>query len=199
VETFAQHIERVAVRVLAEFPPETVPDIYTVTFRIDSVDQDPRLPYLAIGYNTDGEVRRLLAAPSPPEAWEARWNYAYFPSSGLEGVRVAGHDPEHDPVGAQAHRREAAAQGLWYEDDDELTEEEIDWRGERLDGRFRDLCVDVARRLHAGGHVVTALGRPLPVILYDMFDPDAMFALTPAANPPDLITEFMTEDPASRT
>jgi hypothetical protein len=31
-----------------------------------------------------------------------------------------------------------------------------------------------------------------------MFDPDAMFALTAAANPANLITEFMTEDPAGR-
>ncbi|GAA4622111.1 hypothetical protein GCM10023196_012970 [Actinoallomurus vinaceus] len=198
METFRQHIERAAARALAEFPPEAVPDIYTVTFRIDSVDQDPRFPYLAIGYNTDGEVRRLSATASPSEAWEVRWSYAYFPPSGLEGVRVVGHDPDHDPAGAQAHRREAAAQGLWYEDD-ELTDEEINERDELLGRRFHELCVDVARHLHTGGHIVTALGRPLPVILYDMFDPDAMFALTAAANPADLITEFMTEDPASQT
>ncbi|MEV0404872.1 hypothetical protein [Actinoallomurus sp. NPDC050550] len=198
METFRQHIEQAAARALAEFPPETVPDIYTVTFRIDSVDQDPRFPYLAIGYNTDGEVRRMLATLSPSEAWEARWSYAYFPPSGLEGVRVAGHDPEHDPAGAQAHRREAAAEGLWYEDGDALTAEEIDRRDELLDRRFHELCVDVARGLHTGGHIVAALGRPLPVILYDMFDPDAMFALTAAANPADLITEFMAEDPAGR-
>jgi hypothetical protein len=189
--TFRQHIEQVAVRALAEFP--AVAEIYTVTFRIDSVDQDPRLPYLAIGYNTETEVARLLAAPNSPDAWEARWNYAYFPPSGLEGVRIAGHDPEHDPIGAELHRREAVAQGLWYEDADELSEQERDSRGERLDDRFHVLCVDVARQLHTDGHVAGALGRPLPVILYDMFDPDAMFALTKAANPIELVAEFLAE------
>lgn len=192
--TFRQHIEQVAVRALAEFPAESVPEIYAVTFRIDSVDQDPRFPYLAIGYNTETEVARLLAAPGPPEAWEARWNYAYFPPSGLEGVRIAGHDPEHDPVGAELHQREAVAEGLWYEDADGLAEQEQDERGERLDGQFRVLCVDVARRLHADGQILKVLGRPLPVILYDMFEPDEMFALTKAANPAELVAEFLTED-----
>jgi hypothetical protein len=193
--TFRQHIEQVAVRTLAEFPAESVSEIYTVTFRIDSVDQDPRFPYLAIGYNTETEVARLLGAPSPPDAWEARWNYAYFPSSGLEGVRIAGHDPERDPIGAELHRREAVAQGLWYEDADGLSEQERDGRGEQLDDRFHALCVDVARQLNTDGQIAKVLGRPLPVILYDMFNPDEMFDLTRAANPADLIAGFLTEDP----
>jgi hypothetical protein len=197
--TFRRHIEQVAVRALAEFPAKSVLDIYTITFRIDSVDQDPRFPYLAIGYNTETEVARLLAAPSPPQEWDARWNYPYFPPSGLEGVRIAGHDPEHDPIGAELHQREAEAQGLWYEDIDRLSEQERDERGERLDERFHELCVDLARQLHTEGQIVKALGRPMPVILYDMFNPDEMFALTKAANPAELITEFLTEDPEEHT
>lgn len=197
--TFRQHIEQVAVRTLAEFPAASASEIYTVTFRIDSVDQDPRFPYLAIGYNTETEVARLLAAPSSPEAWEARWSYAYFPPSGLEGIRIAGHDPEHDPIGAELHRREAVAQSLWYEDADELSEQDRDERDEQLDDQFHTLCVDVARQLHTDGQIVKVLGRPLPVILYDMFDPDEMFALTKAANPAELVTEFLTEDPEAQS
>ncbi|MGP3933381.1 hypothetical protein [Nonomuraea sp. KM88] len=192
--TFRQHLERVAVRALAEFPREAGSGIYVVTFRIDSVDQDPRFPYVAIGYNTEAEVARLLAEPSPPEAWEARWSYAYFPPSGLEGRRVVGHDPERDPAGAELHRREAVAQGLWYDDEDELSEHERDERGERLDQQFHGLCVDLARRLHADGRIVGTFGRALPVVLYDMFNPDEMFALTRAANPAELVAEFLAED-----
>lgn len=197
--TFRQHIEQVAVHTLAGFPAESVPDIYTITFRIDSVDQDPRFPYLAIGYNTEAEVARQLAAPNPPDGWEVRWSYAYFPPSGLEGVRVAGHDPERDPIGADLHRQEAVAEGLWYEDTDGLSEDELDERGERLDEQFHELCVDVARRLHVDGQIVKVLGRPLPVIIYDMFNPDEMFALTRAANPAELVAEFLTEDPERHT
>ncbi|MGW5738315.1 MULTISPECIES: hypothetical protein [Streptomyces] len=198
--SFWQHMESMAVRALAEFPGEVTGEIYAVTFRIDSVDQDPRFPYLAIGYNTESEAARQLAETGGAEPWEARWSYAYFPPSGLEGVRSIGHDPERDAVGSALHRDEAVARHLWYEDADEaeedgLSEEEQDERGEALAERFRELCVDLARHLHTSGQLVGALGRPLPVILYDMFDPDAMFAMTRAANPPELITEFLSEDP----
>lgn len=193
--TFREHMAQMTVRSLAEFREEPADGIYAVTFRIDSVDQDPRFPYLAIGYNTDAEVARLLAAPSPPDAWDARWNYAYFPPSGLEGIRIAGHHREHDPVGAELHQREAMAQGLWYEDGDELPDAERDARDERLDAEFHGLCVDLARQLHTGGRIAARLGRPVPVILYDMFQPDEMFALTRAANPADLVAEFLTQDP----
>ncbi|WP_181958074.1 hypothetical protein [Nonomuraea mesophila] len=194
--TFRRHREQMAARALAEFPDKS--DIYVVTFRIDSVDQDARFPYLAIGYNTETDVARLSAKANSLDAWEARWSYACFPPSGLEGHRVAGHDPEHDPAGAELHRREALAQGLWYEDDDELSEQQRDERDERLDQQFHELCVDLARWLHDGGRIVETLGRPLPVVLYDMFDPDEMFALTRAANPPELVEEFLTEDPETR-
>lgn len=192
---FRLHLGQVVARTLAEFPQEPASDIYVITFRIDSVDQDPRFPYLAIGYNTETEVSRLLAEQRGAERWETRWNYAYFPSSGLEGIRIAGHHAEHDPVGAELHRREAVAQGLWYEDEDSLSEQGRDERDERLAEQFHELCVDVARQLHEDGQIVGALGRPVPVILYDMFDPDEMFALTRAANPPELVTEFLEEAP----
>ncbi|GAB7110158.1 hypothetical protein JCM4814A_84730 [Streptomyces phaeofaciens JCM 4814] len=189
--TFREHMARMTVRALAEFPEEATRGIYAVTFRIDSVDQDPRFPYLAIGYNTEAEVARLLAEPNPPEPWEARWSYAYFPPSGLEGIRIAGHHREHDPDGAALHRREATAQGLWYEDDDELPDAERDMRDEHLDEEFHALCVDLARHLHTGHHIAARLGRPVPVILYDMFRPDEMFTLTGEANPTDLVAEFL--------
>ncbi|MEU2722314.1 hypothetical protein [Streptomyces smyrnaeus] len=188
--TFRQHMRQLAVNALAEFPDAAESGLYTVTFRIDSVDQDPRFPCLALGYNTEAEVARLLAEPNPPEPWEARWNYAYFPPSGLEGVRVIGHDEEHDPRGAALHRQEAAANGLWYEDD--APQHLQDERAELLDAEFHQLCVEVARQLHTDGDLVRALGRPVPVILYDMFDPEAMFALTRAANPPELAADFLS-------
>ncbi|MFG3115398.1 hypothetical protein ACGF4C_13420 [Streptomyces sp. NPDC048197] len=193
--TFREHMVQMAVRALEEFREEPASGIYAVTFRIDSVDQDPRFPYLAIGYNTDAEVSRLLATPSPPEPWDARWNYAYFPSSGLEGIRVCGHHRQLDPLGAELHRREAWAQGLWYEDGDALTGPERDARDERLDEGFHALCVDLARQLHTGGGITARLGRPVPVILYDMFQPDEMFTLTRAANPAELVAEFLSQDP----
>ncbi|MFI9251082.1 hypothetical protein [Streptomyces sp. NPDC053069] len=179
---FQEHIERAADEVVAAFPADS--GIYAVTFRIDSVDQDPRFPYLAIGYTTEADA--ATAQQTASDAWEARWSYAYFPKTGLDGVKTVGRDQD----GAELHRREAESRGLWYEDDDEPDDRDgmlVEW--------FYEVCVAAARHLHDSGRIVQTLGRPVPVILYDMFDPDAMFRLTSQANPAELITEFLTEDP----
>jgi hypothetical protein len=182
--TFRSHMETMAARALAEFPQDVVPEIYVVTFRIDSVDQDCRFPYLAIGYNTESAVAK--EAESAVDAWEARWNYAYFAPSGLEGVLIAGHDPVNDPQGAALHRQEAEERGLWSEDD--VPEEQQ----EQLCREFHSLCVDLACRLHADGTIVETLGRPVPIVLYDMFAPGEEFALTKAANPPELVEGYLS-------
>lgn len=179
---FQEHVERVADEVVGTFPANS--GIYAVTFRIDSVDQDPRFPYVAIGYTTEADAAESVEQAS--DAWEARWSYAFFPETGLEGVRIVGREPD----GAHAHRREAESRGLWYEDDDEP-----DDRHEQLVEWFYEVCVAAARHLHDSGRIAEVLGRPAPVILYDMFDPDAMFRLTSEANPAELVTEFMTQDP----
>ncbi|MFF5642651.1 hypothetical protein [[Kitasatospora] papulosa] len=177
-----EHVERITDEVVGGFPAGD--GIYAVTFRIDSVDQDPRFPYVAVGYTTEAYAAEHAALAS--DSWEARWSYASFPATGLEGVREVGRDP----AGAAAHRREAESRGFWYEDDDEP-----DGRDELLVEWLYEVCVGVARRLHGSGRIMEALGRPVPVILYDMFDPDAMFTLTSEANPAELVADFMSEAP----
>ncbi|MFF3431899.1 hypothetical protein [Streptomyces sp. NPDC002602] len=196
--TFRQHMQKGIVQELGEIPDALKPAIHAVTFRIDSVDQDPRLPYLAFGYLTEDHVDQQLNRADPPDEWEARWSYAYFPPSALEGVRVLGHDRVHDARGSELHHREAVAEGVWWEDGlpesesaDQDQDEDDEERAERLDAAFRALCVDLARELHEGGHLVAVLGRSVPVILYDMFAPDEMFELTRAANPPELVADFL--------
>ncbi|MFF3018907.1 hypothetical protein [Streptomyces sp. NPDC057939] len=210
--TFGEHLRERTVEALAGFPPAGGEGTYAVTFRLDSVDQDPRFPYLALGYVTEGAAH-VTDGAGPEDRWEARWSYAYFPPSGLEGIRVLGHDPDADPRGTELYRREVeeaeaqaggtegleGVEGLWDEDEpagDSRCSGDVydawDERAERLRSEFRDLCVGLARHLHDGGHLTAALGRAVPVILYDMFDPEDMFAMTRAANPAALITDFLS-------
>ncbi|RPK72042.1 hypothetical protein EES45_33745 [Streptomyces sp. ADI97-07] len=135
---FQEHVERVADDVVGEFPPDG--GIYAVTFRIDSVDQDPRWPYVAVGYTTEADAAEEAERLS--DSWESRWSYACFPETGLEGVRLVGRDPE----GVELHRREAESRGLWYEDDDEP-----DNYDSRLVEWFYEVCVRAAQRLHESG------------------------------------------------
>ncbi|UVT09534.1 hypothetical protein AY578_09630 [Streptomyces thermocarboxydus] len=53
-----------------------------------------------------------------------------------------------------------------------------------------DAVIDLARHLHADGVIERVLGRPLPVVVFDMARPGWEAHATEAANPPELIVDF---------
>ncbi|MGW0187504.1 hypothetical protein ACWDV7_17315 [Streptomyces sp. NPDC003362] len=192
-DTFAEHLARAATGVLERFPAGLRPEIYALSFRIWRVDGDERRPYVAIGYNTETQY---AAERRPEDPGEARWNYACWL---LDGFETLGSVPE-DPVGSALHQEEARAAGLWFEDPDEEgdggggfddDDDEIDVKSDLLRSHFYDTCVGLARTLHAEGHIERILGRPLPVVVFDMDCPGWEVEATEAANPPGLIREFL--------
>ncbi|MFJ7099708.1 hypothetical protein [Streptomyces albogriseolus] len=187
-ETFLAHLRTAAVGVLERFPAGLRPEIYALSFRIWRVDDDDRRPYVAIGYNTESQYER---EHTPGDDGEARWNYAYWL---LEGFEILGNVPE-DPVGSQVYVEEVRSLGAWYDGafdlDRVLGDEDGAARAGLLRAHFRDAVIDLARHLHADGVIERVLGRPLPVVVFDMAHPGWEAHATEAANPPELIEEFM--------
>ncbi|MBJ6632232.1 hypothetical protein H4N47_10510 [Streptomyces sp. I5] len=64
-------------------------------------------------------------------------------------------------------------------------------RAELLRAHFCDAVIDLARHLHADGVIERVLGRPLPVVVFDMSRPGWEAHATEAANPPELTEDFM--------
>ncbi|MFF7752861.1 hypothetical protein ACFZCP_27270 [Streptomyces sp. NPDC007971] len=181
-EDFPAHLLEAATGVLERFPEELKPEIYALSFRIWRVDDDDRRPYVAIGYNTETQYER---EKRPEDPGEARWNYACWL---LDGFEMLGNVPE-DPAGARLYAAEVEDLGLWFEDDD--SEEDQDIRRELLQEHFAGACIELARRLHADGRIEKVLGRPLPVVIFDMYCPGWELEATEAANPPALIEDFV--------
>ncbi|WP_206664059.1 hypothetical protein [Thermomonospora catenispora] len=186
------HLWRAGERAVESVPEELRGDVYVVSFRIShgehSIRTDdftyPYDPYLAIGYNTEEHCRRMVDETSAEED-EARWSYAYML---LEEAPPIGHHPD-DPVGTELYLAEVASLGLWY-DPRELSEEEIAKRSQALIDHFDDLVIGLARHLHDSGHLEKVFGRPLPIVVFDMFRPIEGEA-TAAANPPELIADYL--------
>ncbi|MFC9464780.1 hypothetical protein [Streptomyces coelicoflavus] len=182
---FQAHVVRGVRHLVEAFPAGLRPDIYVVSLRVDHVDQDPRFPYVAVGYNTCREVRRVLADECSHEG-TAAWEYAYWP---LEGFARVGHVAE-DGTGRALHLAEARAEGLWYEEDEE-DEEGDEERDDRLVRGFDIVCTAAARSLHADGCLHRVFGRSLPVVLFDMDRPGWEVEATEAVNPPGVIDGFL--------
>ncbi|MFF9133726.1 hypothetical protein [Streptomyces sp. NPDC014806] len=204
-DRFQQHLRQAAAGVLARFPAADVPEIYALSFRIWRLDDD-RHPYVAIGYNTESQYARERRAEDPGEA---RWNYACWL---LDGFEMLGNVPE-DPAGSALFVERAKELGLWYDDgpgdpalpeaardeqdgtsgdeQDGMSCDEEDGTSEGLWEYFADACTGLARHLHASGLIEEILGRPLPIVVFDMDCPGWEVEATEAANPPGLITGFL--------
>ncbi|MCM1970754.1 hypothetical protein [Streptomyces sp. G1] len=188
---FTEYLRNAALNVLRRFPERLVPEIYALSFRVWRVDDDDRRPYVAIGYNTESQYERERR---PEDPGEARWNYACWL---LDGFETLGSAPE-DPVGGPLYEAEVRRLGLWFEEDQER--EEVETRRELLQLHFDDAVLGLARHLHQSGAIASVLGRPLPVVIFDMYRPGWEVEATEAANPPELIADFLAwqraqEDP----
>ncbi|RPE41593.1 hypothetical protein EDD90_4683 [Streptomyces sp. Ag109_O5-1] len=181
-EDFRAHLLEAATGVLERFPQELRSEIYALSFRIWRVDDDYRRPYVAIGYNTETQYE---AERSPEDPGEARWNYACWL---LDGFEMLGNCPE-DPVGGTLYTEEVRRLGLWFDGDGD--DAELDTRTDLLVLHFADACIQLARDLHTGGRIERVLGRPLPVVVFDMYRPGWEVEATEAANPPGPIEEFL--------
>ncbi|MEU9746181.1 hypothetical protein [Streptomyces niveus] len=184
-----EHMRRAGERALEALPAPLRPEIYLISFRIWRHDSwDYRHPYLAIGYNTESEVRRAVAAGGEPG--EVRWSYAYWPLDETAGIVGHGPEPADDPLGAALHLAEIRELALWYEDES-ADEDEQDRRDELLTTHFDDACVDLARHLHASGKLTEILGRPVPVLPFDMYRAGYEPELAEAANPPEVVADYL--------
>ncbi|MFJ9814092.1 hypothetical protein ACIRU3_02260 [Streptomyces sp. NPDC101151] len=185
---FSAHLLEAATGILERFPGELKPEIYALSFRIWRADDDDRRPYVAIGYNTETQYEREKRHGDPGEA---RWNYACWL---LDGFETLGNVPE-DPAGARLYVAEAEDLGLWFPDggpdDDGPDDDERDTLRELLWEHFAAACVELARRLHEEGRIEKLFGRPLPVVIFDMYRPGWEVEATEAANPPGLIKGFL--------
>ncbi|MFE9296506.1 hypothetical protein [Streptomyces niveus] len=185
---FQEHMRRAGERALEALPAPLRSEIYLISFRIWRHDScDYRHPYLAIGYNTESEVRRVVAEGGDPG--EVRWSYAYWLLDETTGIVGHGPDPADDPAGAALHLAEIRELGLWY--DGESDEDEQDRRDELLTTHFDDACLDVARHLHASGKLTEILGRPVPVLPFDMYRAGYEPELAEAANPPEVVADYL--------
>ncbi|WP_406439346.1 hypothetical protein OHB00_30170 [Streptomyces sp. NBC_00631] len=179
---FREYLLAAATGVLERFPEESRPEIYALSFRVWRVDDDKRRPYVAIGYNTESQYAAERRREDPDEA---RWNYACWL---LDGFEMLGNCPE-DPAGSALYVEEVRRLGLWFDGDEDAAE--LDAARELLGRHFADACVRLARDLHDSGRIEKVLGRPLPVVVFDMYCPGWEVEATRAANPPELIEEFL--------
>ena len=163
---------------LGRVPAAEAADAYVVSLLVYDEEDDPRMPTVTVGFNTEAQVEATASGASGPD--EARWNYAFWLQNDLG---VLG-DEERDPRGAALREAWLRDQGVWYDDEDE-DDEEAD-----PTGAFVELIVRIARSLHEDGTVERVFGRPIPVLVHELEYYDEIARQNERANPGGLAGPF---------
>lgn len=189
-KTFQAHLRQATTGILERIPEQVKPEVYVLAFNIWRLDADDRHPYVDIGYNTESQYEKEVRQGNS-DLREVRWNYAFWI---LKGFDKLGNVPE-DPVGGPLYEEEARRLGFWYDGEFDLRrrldDPGIATRSGLLRRHFHDEVVALARHLHASGVIGRIFGRPLPVVVFDMDEPGWEEEATRAANPPELIKDFL--------
>jgi hypothetical protein len=180
---FEDYAKRFIVRALERTPGDVAPDVYVVSLFVYDEDDDPRLPTVTVGFNTEARVRE-----TGEDAWdadEARWNFAFWLQNELG---VLG-DSERDPEGTALREAWLRGLGLWCEDEDDALAETED--GElAITAKFVELLVSIAQELHAEGTIARVFGRPIPVLIHELEYYDEIAEQNRRANPDGLADDF---------
>ncbi|MGW0838649.1 hypothetical protein ACWD26_00495 [Streptomyces sp. NPDC002787] len=188
-KTFQTHLRQATTGILERVPAQLKREIYVLALNVWRIDSDGRHPYVDIGYNTESQYEEEMRRNGDPR--EVRWNYAFWI---LEGFDKLGNVPE-DPAGGPLFEEEARDLGIWYDGEFDLgrmlEDDELRAKSGLLRLHFHDAVIDLARHLHASGTVERIFGRPLPVVVFDMDCPGWEEEATKAANPAELIEDFL--------
>lgn len=175
-----------AMDALDTLPPAERADTYVVSFWVDDEDDEPRLPVLRIGTNSESKVRESTPGSTDVARWpiasdpaEARWNFAFWLQNVLTTIGGSA-----DPEGRAIIENYFAGLGLAYEDDD-FSDEAIEV-GERMTAAFVAACLESARRLH-GNALPAIFGNDLPVVVHELEYGDAIAEQNRSCNDPDLV------------
>src|SRR4051794_10248161 len=159
-------------------------DVYVVSLYVYDEEDDPRLPTVTVGFNT--EARVAATADDASDADEARWNFAFW----LQNELVVLGDSERDPEGAALREEWIRRLGLWYEDEDDEDAYEDDPAG-GITERFVELIVEITQQLHADGTIKRIFGRPTPVLTHELEYYDEIAEQNRRANPGGLADDFV--------
>lgn len=179
---------------LSAADPALLRDAYVVSFFVHDYEDDPRLPILTVGCNTDARWRSCTPAPGQQPRWpiasdsdEAKWNYAFWLQN---EITVIG---EPDTEGAGLRKEWFKARGLWFEDD-LFDSDQDNWEriAAQMTSSFVGMCVQVACTLHADGSVVGSFGKVVPIVVHELEYYDEIAEQTERANPPGVAAAFVS-------
>lgn len=161
-------------------------DIYVISFYIENINDDFRLPSVTLGYNTISNVKEVKDIASDLE--EARWNYAFW----LQNRELVIGDIYSEINDVDKVHNWIKEQGLYFTDEEESKDFERTLElGEKITTEFVDLIIRVVQKLHEENVISEKFKRDLPLIIHELEYYDEIAEQNIKANPNEVVNEFV--------
>jgi hypothetical protein len=173
----AKTFERLCL-MIRSITPDLTSDIYALSFWKYNVDDDPRRPQVAVGYNTVSQWRKESNESNEDEA---KWNFAFW----LQNEEIL--------IGDDAHGYTEWIKSLPSYYTDEEAKEDYDTSrelGRMIQGEFMMGIIKIVQRLHQEGVIAGKFDKTVPVIIHELEYYDVPLKWTIEANPKNSAREF---------
>lgn len=157
-------------------------DIYVVSFFFWDEEQNPCMPRLTIGYNTEERYQSVLLV-NGFDRQDARWNYAWWLQE--DTFPEYGSDPES----GELIRQWVKSYGVEYFE--EWSDPPVGGRNweqyEIIEKVFLEILVRVVQALHKNGVLQAHFGKEIPIIIHELDYYDMILDINLLANGKELI------------
>ena len=154
-------------------------DIYAVSFYVENLNENPYMPSVSFGYNTENQYKKSISSAS--DEGEARWNFAFWIQNqdfifGVDGETkdmvkqwMLGHSFPYCEDFTLNYADESAVNSYY-----ELLN--------KICGKFVSVLVEAVKELHRSGFINEKFGREIPVVIHELEYYDKIAIQNIAAN-----------------
>jgi len=173
-----EQIEQSWIKAYNSIDKKIMDDIYTFSFWVYKVDDDPRSPALTIGFNTNSNLQAQISNAS--DELEAKWNFAYWLQNEIASIGTTS-----DSIGRVKISTWITDLGLNYSDEEK--DEDFDScmeRGEKISEGFINMLIDIVKTHHC------SKPSELPILIHELEYNDRIRDQNIRANGKEKVKEF---------
>jgi len=165
-------------------------DIYAISFYVENLDENPYMPTVSFGYNTEREHQKAIV-DTCDEA-EVRWNFAFWQQN--QSFIFGEDDETKDLVESWiiTHGFPYCEDYSFNEESDDDCSAHFDLIDNIMDNYFVPVLIKAVKELHHSSIIKDKFSREIPILIHGLEYCDKIAKQNVGANPLALVEDFVS-------
>lgn len=157
-------------------------DIYSISFYVNDMEDNPCRPTVTLGFNTEEEVSKNLMYA---DEQEVRWNYAYWPHNieSTFGIK---------DTSSMLIKKWVLENNFLYKENYNPFDTTIELINElgKITDAFVQILIDVVKEIHSRGIIRKKFNCDIPILIHELEYYDKSATQNIEANGAELVKDF---------